>query len=811
MNKSSKNPAKWALRFLRWYCKKEYINEIEGDLTELYHLRTRQSLKTANLFFIWNVIRSFRLQNLKTNSVFKSEGMLKNYFKIGIRSLIKDRKFSVINLVGLSLGLSIFLVIVLLVQHELSFDKFHAKADRIYQVIQVFTNADGDDPEIYTSTRLSEALRNDLPMVENAVTIHSAASNWAEVNGKKFFEEDGIVAGSQFFEIFDFDLVSGIPTEVLKDNRSIVLSKSLADKFFGLENPLGQEVHLASYGRFTVTGILKDIPSNSFIQFNYIITQDYDVFLENVSPGFRKYFHSWLGDPGATYVLLDDASEKENFEASVTELLKKYIGEDEEINRHYLLGMLDLHFNSNGIDGRVNKYVKGDYRKVQFLIWIALIILTMACLNYINISTARYIKRTREVGVRKAMGAHNSQVTWQFLIESFIMVLVSFSAGLILVYFLLPYFNMLTGIQLKLDTPSLINVSPYFVGTIFLVTLLAGFYPAFHLSRFPAVSVLKNLTVSVKGNGYLRKGLVTVQYIFVICILASLLLVNGQYSYMSEKSLGFTTDEMVVIEINSGGVRNNYPAIKSEILQLPGVSDVTGVTRMISGYRSGTSVSLSDFETPDEKQSGKFYGVDADGISALGIELAQGEDFSGSNSLDSISILLNETAAKKYGGNEVIGKYLEIEEIGDDKLKAKVIGIVKDFHYRSLHDPIGPVVIGSYNNPFVSLDDIVIRLNGHNTVATLSAIEQIHHTYDTNDVMTWEFMDDMVQRSYEKEQVFRNIFVGASLLSFCIAILGMIGLTSYSVIARTKEIGIRKILGATFLNILKIEARSTLR
>ena len=774
---------------------------------ELYHVRAKNSVYSANAFFAWNVVRSFRFINLKKSSVLNSTDMFRNYFKIGIRSLIKDRRFSFINLAGLSLGLAVFLAIVLLVQHELSFDRFHSKADRIYQVIQVFKNSDGDDPEIYTSTKLSEALRKDMSMVENAVTINGAASTWAEANEKRFFEEDGIMSGPQFFEIFDFELIVGSPDEVLKNKRSVVLTETLAKKYFGFDDPIGKEIEFRSYGRFTITGILRDIPANSYIQFNYIITQDLDVYFTQVAPWFRTFFLSWFGDPAATYVLLDEPASKENFESQVPDLLKKYLGEDNEINRHYLLGLTDLHFNSHGIDGSINTYVKGDFKKVQILIGIAIIILAMACLNYINISTARYIKRTREVGVRKAMGAYNSQVTYQFLTESFLMVLVSFSVGVVLVYYTLPLFNRLTDIQLVFDFNALLGVLPYFVGTIILVTFLAGFYPAFHLSRFPAVSVLKNLTVSAKGNGLLRKALVTVQYIFVITILASLIIVNQQYSFMSNKSPGFATDELVVMEIDDGNVRNNYESLKADLLKNPDIKGVTGLTRMISGYRSGTSVSASKLETPDENFSMRFYGMDADGLSILELELLHGVDFSGVESLDSTSVFLNETAAEKYGGENIIGQYIEIEQIGDGVLRAKVIGIVKDFHYRSLHDAIGPVVIGYYNNPFVSLDDIVIQLSGFNTLKALEAIERIHGRYDTREMLTWEFMDDMVQRAYEDEQVFRNIFVGASLLSFCIALLGMIGLTSYSVTSKTKEIGIRKILGASSYSILNMEAR----
>ena len=402
--------------------------------------------------------------------------MVSNYFKVGFRALIKDRQFTAVNLFGLSLGLSVFLAIVLLVRNETSFDQFHSKADRIYQVIQEFENADGIDPEIWTSWQLSNALRTDLDIVENAVTIHGASSTWAESGNKRFFGRRWHSSRTTVLSDFDFELSAGNASEVLKNKRSIVITESMARKYFEFDDPIGQEIDLEFYGRFTVTGVLRDLPANSYIQFNFIISQDYDVFWQYVSENFRRYFFHWKGDPVATYVLLKDAKDKELFEAKVATMLGKHLDE-KDINRHYLLGLLDLHFDSHGIDGRINEYVKGDRAKVKFLIIVGSIILIMACFNYISISTARYIKRSREVGVRKAMGAHSRQVAVQFLIESFLMVLASFGLGMLFTYFLLPYFNMLTGIELSLDLHFLLESLPYFLATIIFVTLFAGFYP----------------------------------------------------------------------------------------------------------------------------------------------------------------------------------------------------------------------------------------------------------------------------------------------------------------------------------------------
>lgn len=741
-----------------------------------------------------------------------SVSVYKSYLKTGYRNMLRDWKFSALNLLGLSVGLGVFISVLLIVKHELSFDQFHSKGDRIFEVIQHFTNAEGDDPEIFTSLNLSAALREEMPIVENAVTIHAAASTWATVNGNRFFEEDGIVAGPQFFQLFDFQLIHGVKEKVLAGKRSIVISEKLAKKFFGKSNGvIGEIIKLERYGSFTVTGVLEDVPSNSFIQFDFIITQDYDVFFETVAPWFPDYFNSWSGDPAATFVLLKEAKDASLFPASAQQLLEKYL-KKEKVNPHYLLNLRDLHFGSDGIDGRINNYIKGDKKQVNMLAGVALLILVMACFNYINITTSRSIRRSKEVGIRKSIGAQRQQLTGQFLTESFLMVFFSFILSIVWIAYLLPYLSVITGIELVLDGPAVISVLPYILVTLVLVTILAGFYPALYLVRFSAIRVLKNMTISAKGNAVLRNSLVTAQYALVMMMLAGLFVVNKQYDYFSSKKLGFDSDALVIVEVNGGGVRTNYETIRHELTQHPDIEAVTGLTRMISGYRSSVAINAIDRENADERIPMRFYGMDEFGLSTLGLELLAGSGFTGSNSKDSSTVFLNEKAAEMVGGMDVIGQSIMLEDDeGEATLTATVSGIVKNFHYRSLHDPIGPVVIGYYLNPFEGLDDIVIKIKGNNVKETLSYIEEVHNRFDENDVMTWEFMDDMIQRSYEQEAVFQQVFTIASCLAGLIALLGIVGLLAYNVASKTKEIGIRKVFGASFIQIISLQGKSLIQ
>ncbi len=803
-------PPKWAIRFLRWFCRRDFIEEIEGDLVELYEKRAKHSITNARMFFLWNVLRSLRLVNIKRISyIEKNTTMLRSYMKIGYRSITKDWKFSTLNLFGLSIGLAIFTIMLLMLNHELTFDKFHTKGDRIFHVIQEFHNSDGPDPEIFTSVKLSEALRNEFSYVENAVTVHGASDSWVEIGNERFFETEGIVAGTQFFELFDFAFVSGTAETALDQSRSIVLTEELAIKYFGSKDPMGEVLNVERYGLFTVTGILESIPSNSYIQFDFILTQDYDVYFTQVSPRFPAWFMSWRGDPAATYVLLESPEQAANFSEDMQILLSKHLDEGEAINRHFLINLWDLHFGSNGIDGRVNRYVKGDLRQIKTLAGIAFLILAMASFNYINITTSRSVKRSKEVGIRKSIGAFRTQLMGQFLTESLLMVLIALTMSFAWTYLLLPYFASITGIAIDFGLTALLKIVPFLGATVIFVTLLAGFYPAIYLGRFSAIQVLKNSVISVKGNVVLRNSLITVQYVLVILMLASLLVINRQYNYFSNRPIGFDTEQLVIVEVNGGGVRSNFNNLKNELLSSPQISKVTGLTRMISGYRSGESIFTADIDNPELFHPMRFYGMDSDGIETLGLSLNAGADFTGNHSYDSSTVFLNETAAALYGNESIIGNYITIRDDEDDvRFTARVGGILQDFHYRSLHDPIGPLVVGYLNNPFQGLDDIVIRIQGGNISQTLAHIEEVHNKFDENDVMTWEFMDDMMQRAYEKESMFQKVFAGASSLAIVIAILGMVGLISYNVTSRIKEIGIRKVFGATFFQILFLQGKS---
>lgn len=799
-----------AIKFLRWFCRPEFLDEIEGDIIELFELRIEEDHRKANRMLWWDVLRSFRWINLKkVNTQNNTVSMFNNYFKVSFRNLIRDFRYTLINIFGLTLGLTIFLIMMIMVRHEFSFDKFHSKSERTYQIIQEFRQTQGADPEIWTPVPLAEALAQEVSAVEESIHLQGTASNWVEVADQRFFEEDGMIVGANFFDIFDFQLKSGNPETALSQPRSTVISEQLSKKYFGFNNPIGQTITHEFYGPFTITGVLENVPENSYLQFDFVITEDLDTYLENVVAWYPDWYRSWQGHAVSTFVVLNDEANVK----SVTDQIQTIVAnnlETEDVNRFYLLNMLDLHFGSNGIDGRINQHFKGDIGRVRLFMIVAGIILLMACFNYVNIATARSAKRHKEVGIRKSIGAFRSQLIVQFLVESFLLVSISVLIAVALSYFLIPLFGEIMDIKMNLDQSVIIDMLPGLVILVLGGSLMAGIYPALILSGISPLALFRKMNGTSWNLSLLKNGLVTLQFCAVIVLSACLIIINQQYNYMSQKSLGFDTDELVVVEINSGNVRRNYTTIKNELKKHPTIKDVTGITRVFSGYRSAVSILANKPEAPTDQKSMKFYGLDHEAIDVFDLEILVGEGFQGIDGVDSTTILLNESAANLLGGADVVGSWIELDEDQGDhngRLQAKVAGIVKDFHFESLHQPIKPTVLGYYKSPFESIDDIIIKVDGNQVQEALEAIEKVHNVYDTNDILDWEFLDDMTQRAYEDEMIFRDILSAASLVSVLIAILGMIGMISYNIISRTKEFGIRKVLGATFGQLLFVQGR----
>lgn len=797
-------PPKYALRFLRFFCKETFLEEIEGDLYELFEWRIEtKGYQAARRWFAWDVLRSFRWINIKKiNPNLMSISLMKNYLKVGSRNIIRDKAYTLLNVFGLSLGLSVFLVLILYIQHEFSFDTFHNKADQTFRVIQVFTDSHGENPRAGTSINLAKAVKEELPIVEEATNIVRGMPTWVQVGADRYFEENNaLLASPEFFQVFDFEILEGDKINPLSEPYTMVLSEKQALKYFNRLDVVGESLNFERYGSFRITAVMKDVPRNSYLQFEMVFSQDFDQYFENVASWFPNWFQSWRGSPARTYVVLSDALQKEAFEEQLPALLRKYKGPDWRENPYYLQNIQDQHFYSGHLNGQWQRNIQGNLNQVKVFSIIAFLLLIIAGFNYINLTTARAAKRAKEVGVRKTVGARKGQLIAQFLSESVLVVSLALLISLGLTIFILPYFEQITQVKLSLDINAWKQAAIYILITLFSLSLLGGIYPAFYLSRFDPARILKSHQISVRTNALLRYGLVSFQFVLVLFMLVALLVVNDQMQFMSKQALGFDKDHLLVVEINGGGVRSNFSTIKNELLANPNIENITGMTRVISSSREPVSVDLHPPEDPNNPIATDFYGMDEDGIQTLGLNLLAGENFSGAYTKDSSAVFLNEAAAQLVGGTNIIGQWIQLGE----NFNAQVIGILENFHFRSLHERIGPLVIGHVYNPFESIDDIVIKVRSEELLSTVQYVESVHNKFDENGVMSKQFLDEMIQSFYDREVLFRRIFTGAALISLLIALLGVVGLAAYTANAKTKDFGVRKVFGATSFEILQLQ------
>lgn len=728
--------------------------------------------------------------------------MLKNLLKTGLRQLWKQGFYTTLNVAGLTIGLSALVLLLVYAHFEYGFDKFHESPERTYRVIQAFQTAEGEQDRVNTSLHLAAMLEEEFPAVESATNYVGGASTWVETANQRIFEEGYYLASTDFFRVFDFRLQTGNPEEVLATPYSAVISTSQAYKYFNRTDVVGEQLNFERYGAFTITGVMEDVPPQSSLQFNMVLSQDFDHFLTQVAPWFPDWFLSWQGTPARTYVKLNADADQSQLSAQLNEIIANYKGVDWEPQAYRLQALSDQHFSSETIFGQLSSTVVGQKRSLNIFGIIALFILLMASINFVNLSTAYAGRRSKEIGLRKVVGARRHHLVLQFLGETALLVGLAMICTLGLVSGIWPVFESFTGISLLLEADFLTTVATGFAVAAVSLMLLAGAYPAFYLSRYQPQQALKDHKLQVSGNERVRQFLVGFQFFMVIVLMSSLILMEKQFSFMSERNLGFEQENLMVIEVNGGGVRNHFQQIKTSLLEHPAISDVSGFSRVVSGDREPRNIAVNPNGNTTDPFAMDFYGMDEDGLATLGLQLKSGANFSGFVLQDSTKVLVNEKAAAYLGGN-VIGQQLVL----DNELVAEVIGVVEDFHYRSLHEPIGPLVIGCLQNPIESLDDIVVRMSGTDIAPVLAYAEEVHNRYDENQMITLRFLDEVIDQFYKGEQRTQQLFRFGGLIALLLAALGVIGLTAYLLQVKAKDYSIRRILGAAWTDLLQLQMK----
>jgi len=724
--------------------------------------------------------------------------MLRNYFKIAFRNLWRHRVFSLINILGLTVGMTACFLIFLYVRFELSYDKFHSKGDRIYRIIcDIKTPSDIMKPG-GPAWAVGAHLMGGFPQVEAAVRT-TGDEILVRKGNIKFQEKNSLWADSSFFEMFDFKLIKGNKHTVLNDPLNIVFSESASKKYFGNSDPVGQTVLITGDGLTAkITGIMKDIPENSMIKADMIVSMN--TITRKLYPGLDD---QWANYGNRTYVLLKPGTNATAFQKQLPAFLEKNNGgQMKELNMYPTL-MLEK-FPEAYLTSQRNDNNSGSLKNVYIFSIVAVFILLIACFNFINLTTARSAERAKEVGIRKVVGAGRQQLTGQFIGESVLVCIIAFILTLGAAALLLPSFNTLAGKTLSTG----IFQNKGFIGILFLgsigIGLLAGLYPALVLSSFKPVTVLKGrFSTGTKGI-LLRKGLVISQFTISIALIISTIIVYLQMNYMRSQDLGFSKDQMMVIDSNGD------PAKEAFVHAVQGLSNVKSVSASSSVPGGGNAGAYSKIQNAKgEMQIANLdvYFVDFDYLKQFDMKLVAGRGFSRDFMTDTAqSMILNESAVKLFSyrsAKEAVGR--DFDQWGR---KGKIIGVLKDFHFKGLQQEIKPLSmrIEPTRSGLVS-----VKISANNLPATIAAIENKWNTLIPTKPFSYFFLDEFFDEQYKSEQRFGKLFLNFAILAIIISCLGLLGLASYSTMQRTREIGIRKVLGATIPNIVNLLSRDFLK
>lgn len=744
--------------------------------------------------------------------------MLHNYLTIAMRNLRKHKTFSFINIMGLAIGIAVCLLILLWVADELSYDRWNEKYARIYRVAGEVKFGGIHNSFAVAPAPLAPALISDFPEVETAVRFRQQGSFLVKRTVQNFKEDQVIFADSTLFKVFSLKMLQGNPDQALRAPHTVVISKSAAEKYFPAENPLGKTLIFNNNNNnpYHITGVIADMPHNSHFNIDFFCSMS--TLEESREP-------MWLSFNFQTYYVLRKDANPEVFAAKLfPQVLKKYIDPQLQVMmgksyaelekggtllQYHIQPLKDIHLKS---DLQVELSANGNMQYVWIFGLAALFVLLIAVVNFMNLSTARSALRAREVGVRKVVGSQRSALIGQFLSESMVLAFFALFLALLLSWVALPYFGQIAGKTLHFPWASPLFWSSVLGGGI-LVGLLAGSYPALFLSGFQPISVLKGRFFDSSKGRNLRSGLIIFQFLIAIFLISASVVIRGQLGFIQSKKLGFNRDQVLVVN-DAYGLEQNLSAFKKNIKNLPFVKNAT-----VSGFlpiesnRSNGSVCSTPSLREESCQIIQQWEVDEDYVSTLSMEITQGRNFSAEILGDSSNVILNEKAAKGFFGKEnPLGKILyfhtDTNEEGQLNQKTyKVIGVIKDFHFASLRQNIESLCL-ILNQ---SAGNISIKLSANDVPAALQRIEQEWKKMAPTTPFSWQFMDERFDEMYRAELRIGRIFNIFTVLSLLVACLGLLGLAAFTAERRTKEIGIRKVLGATTQSIIALLSKEILR
>jgi putative ABC transport system permease protein len=773
---------------LRRVADEEMLYSAEEDLAVRYQQALEEKgalraniqsvIQTISLFF------SFLIETFTWRMT-----MFRSYLKVALRALIRQKGYSFINIMGLTIGMACFILIGLWVKDELSFDRFHEKKDKIFRIVN--KTQDGDFIPFPTYA-LAPALKSLYPEIEEFARVWIWYGSLVTYEDKNFEEDNICLTDPGFFRMFTFPFIKGDPDTALRDRGAIVITESTAHKYFGKQDPIGKVLYLTREDAdFTVTGVIEDIPKNSQIQFD-LLTR-----VELLGEDRLARWEEWMGP---CYILLRPNVSVEAFTTKIAGIYKEF--EDPEATYSPILQPLT----------KVRLYERvrpGRIKTVVIFSVIAVFILIMACVNFMNLTTARSARRAREVGMRKVIGAVRPQLIRQFLGEALVVAFLSLALSLLLVEIALPQFNLFTGKSLTLLSKASLSIILTLLFATVVTGLLAGSYPAFFLSSFRPVQTLKSQPrFGAKGSG-MRRLLIVFQFIISVGLIVCTLIVSKQLRFIQTHDIGIDRDNVVIL-VNNPVLRDRFEAFKNELLGTPGIKYVTSAAQGPTNI--GQVISIDWEGNPDEDFLGIDYTVvDYDFFKTFNMEITQGRSFSREFSTDmKEACVITETTTQRMGLDNPIGTiiYMSHPAWPESFRRARVIGVVKDFHSRTLHSPVRPFVFRMYR-PWHTL--VFIKIDGARIPETLAKIESIFNSHTEGYPYRYFFYEDFYDRQYMAEWRLSRLFNGFSLLSILISCLGLFGLGAYMAEQKTKEIGIRKVLGASIPGIVTLTSKEFIK
>ncbi len=725
--------------------------------------------------------------------------MLKSYIKVALRNLVKNKGFSIINIVGLATGIACSILIYLFVSHELSYDAFHEKSDRIYRLAVRASIGDTKIHQTYSSSLTFKHLLEDFPEIETGVKFLSMGRTPVKYGDNTFLEERFFAVDETFFDVFSIPLIHGDSQSVLANPNQIVITRDTALKYFETTNAVGRTLKIESpRGNedidAEITGVSENVPANSHFHYDLLLSSE--TFPDNINdPGFTS--NNFI-----SYFVLKEGASADWMNEKLKDFTRKYMGGEQfdawvakgNFWEFFLQPLTDIHLTSD-LNGEFE--ANGNETYVVIFSLVSIIILLIACINFMNLSTAKSSLRSKEVALRKVVGSNKSRLVIQFLCESVFLSYISMAVGILAVIGLLPLYKRLIGKTIAFhffDNPLAL---PLLLGLGLVVGVISGSYPAFFLSSFKPIAVLKTHSSTRRGGSWLRNMLVIFQFTISVFLIIGTMAVDRQLRYFQNKKLGFNKEQVLVIH-NSGSLGDSITAFKEDLRKSSRIINVSG-----SNSLPGRSFNNRGFgaEGIDENFTLNLYVCDHDFAATLELELAQGRFFSKEFASDSHAAVINEKAAELLAWDNPIGKWINCSGRARDNFT--VIGVIKDYHYESLHQEIRPMALFLSGGYFTNTERYIsVHLNTDDLSESIRSIENTWNDFARNTPFEYSFLDQDFDNLYLNEKQTRKLFSFFSFLAISIACLGLFGLASYTADRRTKEIGIRKVLGASVINVI---------